>query len=214
MQLHFPDGGIAMESYRKLYRSTDKKMITGVASGLGDYLGIDPTIVRIIFVATVFFGGAGIPIYLLMSIFVPRDPLSPRISSRPGIFGLLFKALGIIICLALISHNFGSTFGAVTFAIGLAVGLYFYWRSRRGDADEESFTGSAGFPSEHRFHRSVENKKILGVFGGLAEVLGVDATLLRIAGGVLLFAGGPVTIAFYLLAGLLMPKREIMIHID
>src|SRR2546423_8431109 len=99
-----------MDSYKKLYRSTDKKMITGVASGLGEYLGIDPTIVRIIFVAMIFFGGAGIPVYLLMSIFVPRDPASLGAPSRPGMIGLMFKALAVVICIAIITDHFGTKF--------------------------------------------------------------------------------------------------------
>jgi len=34
--------------YKKLARSTSNRMIAGVCAGLGDYLGIDPTIVRLL----------------------------------------------------------------------------------------------------------------------------------------------------------------------
>ena len=45
--------------YKKLYRSSQNRMICGVCGGLGEYLGIDPTVIRVLFV---IFGltGAGI----------------------------------------------------------------------------------------------------------------------------------------------------------
>ena len=43
-----------MEEKKKLTRS-DNKMVGGVCAGIGEYLGIDPTIVRIIYVLMIFF---------------------------------------------------------------------------------------------------------------------------------------------------------------
>ena len=44
---------------KRLFRSRDERMIAGVAGGLGDYFGVDPTIVRLLFVFAVFFGVGG-----------------------------------------------------------------------------------------------------------------------------------------------------------
>lgn len=59
---------------KKLYRSKDDRMIWGVCGGLGKYFGVDPTLVRLIAVLTLFFGGAGIIIYIILAIVVPLEP--------------------------------------------------------------------------------------------------------------------------------------------
>lgn len=56
----------------RLYRSTSEAAIGGVASGLGNYFKIDPTIIRIAFVAlTLFTGGGFILAYLAMWLLIP-----------------------------------------------------------------------------------------------------------------------------------------------
>ena len=63
--------------HKKLFRSARDKMIGGVAGGLGDYFDIDPTIVRLVFVLSVFVGGAGFIAYIIMWIVVPQGPYPP-----------------------------------------------------------------------------------------------------------------------------------------
>ena len=58
---------------KKLKRSENEKMIAGVCGGLGEYLGIDPTIVRLIFVLLVLTGSLGLWLYLIMWIVVPSE---------------------------------------------------------------------------------------------------------------------------------------------
>jgi phage shock protein C len=61
-------------NYKPLTRSTSNRMIAGVGAGLGEYLGIDPTIVRLLFVLAFFTGFGGIAIvYLIMAIVVPEQ---------------------------------------------------------------------------------------------------------------------------------------------
>ncbi|MCL4266303.1 MAG: PspC domain-containing protein [Anaerolineae bacterium] len=59
---------------KKLYRSQSDRMLAGVCGGLGVYIGMDPTIIRIIFVLLVLFGGGGGLLYLLLWIFIPQEP--------------------------------------------------------------------------------------------------------------------------------------------
>ncbi|MFO7448008.1 MAG: PspC domain-containing protein [Ignavibacteriaceae bacterium] len=59
---------------KKLYRSTKDKMIGGVAAGLAEYFDIDATIVRVIFVVSLFLGGAGILAYIILWVVVPEKP--------------------------------------------------------------------------------------------------------------------------------------------
>jgi phage shock protein C len=60
---------------KRLYRTRIDKMIGGVAGGLAIYFDIDPTIVRVLFVITIFIGGGGILAYIILWIVVPEDPV-------------------------------------------------------------------------------------------------------------------------------------------
>lgn len=68
---------------RRLYRSRKERMLGGVCGGLGVYFSIDPTLVRVLFVALALASGAGLLAYLLLLVIVPIEPLSPP-SSPPG----------------------------------------------------------------------------------------------------------------------------------
>ena len=61
-------------NYKQLNRSTSNRMIAGVCAGLGDYLGIDPTIIRLLTVLAFFTGFSGIVlVYLVMAIVIPEQ---------------------------------------------------------------------------------------------------------------------------------------------
>ena len=60
---------------KKLYRSRSNRMIAGVCAGLGDFFGIDPTVVRLVFVLGIVFGfGSMAFVYLAMMLIVPEEP--------------------------------------------------------------------------------------------------------------------------------------------
>lgn len=59
------------EPKKRLYRDTDDLVIAGVASGLARYFDIDPVIIRLIFVVSVFFNGLGILAYFIFWLVVP-----------------------------------------------------------------------------------------------------------------------------------------------
>lgn len=62
--------------YKQLTRSLSNRMIAGVCAGLGEYLNIDPTVVRLLFILGFFLTGPGVLIaYLIMAIIVP-EPVS------------------------------------------------------------------------------------------------------------------------------------------
>ena len=59
---------------RKLYRSISQRQIGGVCAGLGEHLNIDPTIMRLIFIAGFFFTGSlTFWIYLILWLVVPES---------------------------------------------------------------------------------------------------------------------------------------------
>jgi len=57
---------------KRLYRSKTDRMLFGVCGGLGKYLGIDPTIIRVIFVLLAFTG-FGILAYIVLAIIAPLE---------------------------------------------------------------------------------------------------------------------------------------------
>lgn len=64
---------------KKLFRNEHDKMIAGVASGLAEYLQVEVTIVRLLFVlSTIFMAGAGLLAYLIIWVIAPAkfDPLA------------------------------------------------------------------------------------------------------------------------------------------
>lgn len=61
--------------YKKLTRSTSDRKIAGVCGGLAQYLNIDPTVVRIIFLIALICGTVGFWIYLIVWICAPEDNL-------------------------------------------------------------------------------------------------------------------------------------------
>ena len=56
---------------KKLFRDSDDKMIGGVCSGLGFYLGADPVLVRVLFLIALLFGTLGFWVYLIIWIVAP-----------------------------------------------------------------------------------------------------------------------------------------------
>ena len=70
---------------KTLYRSRNNRMIGGVCAGLGEFLGIDPTIVRLLFALGLIFGHAFVAIvYLVMFMVVPEEPLAVQPVASPA----------------------------------------------------------------------------------------------------------------------------------
>jgi len=59
---------------KRLYRSRDERVIWGVCGGIAKYFDLDPTLIRIIAVLTLFFALTGILIYIILTIIIPLEP--------------------------------------------------------------------------------------------------------------------------------------------
>lgn len=59
---------------KKLYKSRNEKMISGVCAGIANYFDLDPTIIRLIWVLVVLVGGTGILAYIICAIVIPEEP--------------------------------------------------------------------------------------------------------------------------------------------
>jgi Putative stress-responsive transcriptional regulator len=56
----------------KLYKSDSNKMIAGVCGGVGEFFGIDATIIRIIWAFLALIFGSGILLYIICAILIPK----------------------------------------------------------------------------------------------------------------------------------------------
>ena len=57
---------------KKLYRSSTDKVIGGVCGGIAEYFEVDATIIRLLLVALVLFGGSGLLLYIIAWIIMPE----------------------------------------------------------------------------------------------------------------------------------------------
>jgi len=115
----------------QLRRNMANRQIAGVASGLSDFFGIDTTLVRVLFLLSLFFtGGAGPLIYLLCWLVVPKGPTPygqpPRIAKRSLIWVIAVAALIVGIIIAINDHT------TLFVAVVVLLCALLVWRKVRG----------------------------------------------------------------------------------
>ena len=59
---------------KKLYRSKTDQKIAGVCAGLAEYLGIDVSIVRVIWALIALTAGVGVLLYIVCALVIPEKP--------------------------------------------------------------------------------------------------------------------------------------------
>lgn len=70
---------------KRLTKSRDNKMVSGVLAGIAEYFGFDPSILRIIYAVATFFGvGSPIILYIILAIVIPESPRGNRNSEYTG----------------------------------------------------------------------------------------------------------------------------------
>jgi phenylalanyl-tRNA synthetase beta chain len=81
-----------MQVNRRLYRCSHDRRLAGVASGLAEFFDLDVSLVRILWILSVFVGGLGILLYIVMAIIVPLEPLSAEAAAlRTVIYASLLE---------------------------------------------------------------------------------------------------------------------------
>jgi phage shock protein C len=68
-------------SDKKLARLENDKMLFGVASGLAQYLDLDPTLIRLFFVLLTLSTGYGLILYFVMALVMPVERLEPKVNA-------------------------------------------------------------------------------------------------------------------------------------
>ena len=70
---------------RRLSRCRHDRMLAGVASGMAEYFQVDPTLIRVLWLISIFFGGLGIFAYIVLAIIMPNEPdVAPGVDPAIG----------------------------------------------------------------------------------------------------------------------------------
>lgn len=59
---------------KKLYREKQGRKLLGVCMGIANYFDLDPTLIRLIWIISIFFFGGGILAYLFAALVLPERP--------------------------------------------------------------------------------------------------------------------------------------------
>jgi len=69
---------------RRLYRCRENRVLAGVASGVAEFFGLDPTLVRVLWFLSIFVGGVSLLLYIGLAIIVPLEPLAEGAAMTPA----------------------------------------------------------------------------------------------------------------------------------
>lgn len=174
---------------KRLFRSRKDRIISGVCGGFAEYIGVDPSMMRLGWVFFTIFGGSGILAYILAIIIIPdelsiteveKNPVPDPNTDKKVLWGILLTVVGLILffvhsdLLHMIWSKFwDSGFNILISVIIFSIGVYLLYKNRSLIA--EILRGS----HDHLFHLSKNNAMISGVCGGIAESLAIDSSLVR-----------------------------------
>ncbi len=60
---------------KKLYKSQGDRKLCGVCGGLGEFFGIDASLIRLGWIVFCLLGGSGVLAYIIAAIVIPDEPL-------------------------------------------------------------------------------------------------------------------------------------------
>ncbi len=63
-----------MKKQKRLYRSGKENILGGVCGGIAEHLNTDPSIIRLLWIIGSFLWGAGVLLYIIAWIIIPRNP--------------------------------------------------------------------------------------------------------------------------------------------
>lgn len=208
---------------KRIYRSQADRYLAGVCGGFAHYFQIDPFLVRIIWVAAAFIGGTGIIAYIAAWVLIPENPnpetpIEPVTPERSRKFGLGLGIVLIFVGLLFLGDNLhyhfvfpwgfrGFDLGVVISLAVIGIGAYLLFMK---SSSEEAATGAeasqATTSSVRKLTRSIADRKIAGVCGGLAKYFSVDPVFVRIGFVVLALAQFPLVIIVYIIMMIVVPE--------
>ena len=124
---------------RRLYRSSNGRVLAGVARGLAEHLGVEVLYVRLAFIVLAAASGAGVVAYGLFWVFAPQNPyedVHPRDRQRDLTLLLALGSLTVGALLLLAALGFGFDPAITLPLVVVGVGVAILWRQADDDARE------------------------------------------------------------------------------
>lgn len=180
----------------RLYKSRTDKIFDGVCGGIGHYFGIDPVIIRLLWILLVLFGGTGVVAYLVAMIIIPKEPeiavdkdqkenVQVVTTYSQKFWGGLLIIVGIFLLIGLIGPVGGLFAGAAVIMssafwplLVIALGLYLFIGQGGGGGYKSQI--NEVFPPGKQLRKSTTDRKISGVCAGIGEYFNIDANIIRI----------------------------------
>jgi len=202
---------------KKLYRSQNNKMISGVCGGIADYFEIDPTLIRIIVIAIALFGGVGLLAYIAAIFIIPTNPnevpsedsSENLIKDKSLFWGSLLVILGLFFLLRQMGLFYGFEFWHIPWQMVWAIfliGVGFYLLYNRKKKDDTESDSDVFELKGKKLFRSRSQKMMAGVCGGIAEYFEMDVSIIRILWAIVTIASAGFGILVYILMIIIFPE--------
>ena len=207
-------------------------MIDGVCGGLAEYFDVDPTIIRTLMVLSTLLGGAGFILYILGMILMPVNPEHAGVtpvapspsahSDRQRFWAVFLILLGAFILITNLGWfaafrwwhmSWGMVFPVILIAIGVA---FIVMQSKRhtmegfvaGVAPGSPDTAAQQQSVRKELRRSLSDRKLFGVCGGIAAYFAIDPTIVRILFICLVIASLGWGLLLYIILSIVMPEEK------
>ena len=173
---------------KKLQRSKSNVVLTGVCSGIADYLKIDVANIRLIALLSLLIGGWSVVAYLITALLLPVEKISRELTNKESSaqqkknFRTVLSGLFILTGLhfAFIYIGIGSSErlfilpnGFVFPIVAIIIGVFILTKNTGAFGQSEVL-----YPD--KYFRSRKDRKIMGVCAGLGKYLTIDSSALRI----------------------------------
>jgi phage shock protein C len=180
---------------RKLYRSRRQKMIAGVCGGLAEFLGVDVTLIRLLWLVAALINGTGVVAYLICLMLMKENPdpttesAAPSAMYRPEmVAGVAFIILGTAFMLRNLTgldwwlpwhwhHFLHISIRDIWPLILIVLGAGILLRSFKTPAIVSTSEQEHG---QVRMLRCKRDRMLSGVCGGIAAFAKIDSTVVRI----------------------------------
>ena len=213
---------------KRLYRSNRNKILAGICGGVAEYFNFDPTVVRLAWVFLTLLGGSGILLYIIAFFVMPNNPahffnaqnIPPPPTTTPASAGkgTLFAGIALICIGAMfLADNLGVhywlpfwrfSWEAPLSVMFIVLGIYLMMK-KQSSPPQQQYTAPVeeNYATQKRMHKSLRDKKIMGVCGGIAEHFHIDSTVVRLAfvAGMFLHGFGLI---LYIILSIVLPKEH------
>ncbi len=215
-----------VKKIKRLHRSMQNRWIAGVCGGIGEYFDVDPLIIRLLILVSVFLGGSGIIIYIVAWIMMPVNlnhiGVVTVTKNSAQVWGIILIFLGALLLLSNMEllpffhwfefwdyFSWKAIVSIIIIIIGVMLVLNFFRIPEKPLSQPETeMHQETPRPASKVLRRSIENKKIAGVCGGLAEYLDIDPTIVRLIFVLLTLSSFGLGILLYVILAIAMPQGK------